>query len=79
MYRLELKQKKCIGVLPRIAVLIVPFGIETSINLLCINRKNQVLIVPFGIETCLSHAKLNLDLVVLIVPFGIETSRSYER
>ena len=39
-----------VGMLTRV-VLIVPYGIETAINIIHVRKQPAVLIVPYGIET----------------------------
>ena len=39
-------------------LLIVPYGIETTISLQCCSKPLQLLIVPYGIETALYASSL---------------------
>ena len=52
-------------------VLIVPYGIETCIDIE-LSPVVNVLIVPYGIETTVTCPE-NFGQIVLIVPYGIET------
>ena len=54
-------------------VLIVPYGIETSIVFFVTSSPLAVLIVPYGIETSAKLASADRHTEVLIVPYGIET------
>ena len=53
-------------------LLIVPYGIETSIFKSLWVQKVFLLIVPYGIETLLSSPS-SCSIILLIVPYGIET------
>ena len=53
-------------------LLIVPYGIETSVKRLSIYQKG-LLIVPYGIETKGKEGYIGLRDFLLIVPYGIET------
>ena len=52
-------------------LLIVPYGIETSLTV-SLFRLLLLLIVPYGIETQSDRLVLRF-LLLLIVPYGIET------
>ena len=55
-------------------LLIVPYGIETSIvSILWLNVR-YLLIVPYGIETVLTPYFSAPNVYLLIVPYGIETA-----
>ena len=53
-------------------LLIVPYGIETLIEMFPREVPDKLLIVPYGIET--KHTGRNtVEHILLIVPYGIET------
>ena len=69
---MELKLARYVGAYREIYLLIVPYGIETTIRIRAV-KINILLIVPYGIET---RDKLKVTTSVnelLIVPYGIET------
>ncbi len=70
---MELKQKNHLDTTELDKVLIVPYGIETSIEPGELLVNDWVLIVPYGIETSNNDTLEKVRDVVLIVPYGIET------
>ena len=54
-------------------LLIVPYGIETMVELNINFKLLKLLIVPYGIET-IAGITLVIPLNLLIVPYGIETT-----
>ena len=74
---MELKRLKTVFIFGTHGVLIVPYGIETSVRRLMF-LSTCVLIVPYGIETfCYTWGYK--DYLVLIVPYGIETLIAFSR
>ena len=71
---MELKRENQVDFTFDYELLIVPYGIETSVALLPISPFKRLLIVPYGIETFLSRTSVVLH-VLLIVPYGIETRK----
>ena len=55
-----------------VCLLIVPYGIETSL-ILSPYKRLPLLIVPYGIETIVRKQRLVKVIKLLIVPYGIET------
>ena len=53
-------------------LLIVPYGIETTVTFSSPESAPSLLIVPYGIETHLTVGA-TLENSLLIVPYGIET------
>ena len=68
---MELKLKTVTKMLSGENLLIVPYGIETSLYIQYIMML-KLLIVPYGIETSY-HWSLAAACILLIVPYGIET------
>ena len=54
-------------------LLIVPYGIETTLNRVGTPIVRALLIVPYGIETLIRNFFSHFH-ILLIVPYGIETS-----
>ena len=69
---MELKPQKWLNIASILGLLIVPYGIETSLDAFQYAPGERLLIVPYGIET--THQVLKTpDKPLLIVPYGIET------
>ena len=69
---MELKLRTVKEVSKNINLLIVPYGIETSIGV-SVTSIPILLIVPYGIETYLEIISIFAGNKLLIVPYGIET------
>ena len=69
---MELKQLKNYPLTFVLFLLIVPYGIETSLSV-DFQRIFRLLIVPYGIETA-SRCFVTRTASLLIVPYGIETN-----
>ena len=71
---MELKRSRLPYLFILLRLLIVPYGIETSIFKYYV-YSIELLIVPYGIETYSSTLILSTDSKLLIVPYGIETEQ----
>ena len=69
---MELKHLPSFLILNLEGLLIVPYGIETRLNLKAPERL-FLLIVPYGIETAKRRRNAG-GVPLLIVPYGIETN-----
>ena len=74
---MELKQVGYQHLSPVFLLLIVPYGIETTLPPVESVFVRVLLIVPYGIETYLTSVPFRPYPDLLIVPYGIETASEF--